>query len=517
MKRPARLLTLACLWLCCGSCGRAQQEGATRTAAAVASGAVSEFRLPEPWMERREGVRDLQFAHVANLEARRAQGAPPGEYLIAGFAFDNDYAHEFYRDIPPPHYTANVFAVDFNENFRVRPASRREWDAAARVSTKPHWVMLHYKPEEERGEFVYRGFTYRKSGEYFRAPLLLSPTGRWLAVFSYSGRKTQPNLIFGGGEPRTGDVFWDVYDAMTGERVARWEARGVDDPASFNRASAWVGERHLLTPSSASARSFLVFTLPEPEPFDNPAAVSFPAWLAEDGRPARLPDPRTDRDVESSARAYEARMLSDPARPGARELLFRLKDEWVELLPPTPPRGLEGPGPRGKRLRTAYSRSVYAVTLDGRYAVRGATEDEWGRARKVEATQNRLTLEETYESFGGTRRVYRPFRKTGEVWGSPKALSAEWLAVFSHTPGRDARAQGQGGAASGGDGGGVLHVEIYDARPGNLILSARRPHAGPADALFRRALWLDGHFLVIPLDESYGSCLLFMLPETGMI
>ncbi|HVG29333.1 MAG TPA: hypothetical protein VM864_06390 [Pyrinomonadaceae bacterium] len=502
MRRTHAARLLACLCLCCASTACAQ-VAAPRT---KQSGAVSVVRLPDDWWERREGVPDLQPAYIENLEVRRPTDAPPGEYLIGGIiGGDNDYIDELYKDIPPPGYTADFFAVNFNDNFRARAAAPQEWARARRVSTKPHWVYLEYDPKEEKAEFTYRGFRYAKTGDYIGRPVLLSPAGKWLAVFSYSGKKTKPDLLFGGGEPRTGDVFWDIYDASTGARIASWEARGVRDPSLFHKATTWIGDRYFFAPADPNAKSYLVFTLPEFQPIENPGTVRFPAWLGEGGQPMRLPDPRLDGDVRQPSREYEERLLADPARPGARELLFRLKDEWVELLPPLPPSARDGAGSRGMRARGAYSKSVYAVTLDGRYKVREASPEEWQRARPLKATHTQIDLDKTYESFGGTRRVYRFFEKTGAAWGTPRALAApdDWLAVFSYTaaPGTKAAAVGE------------LHVEVYNARPGTLMLSARAPYAGSADALFAGARWLGCPFLVLPLEESYGSCLLWMLPE----
>ncbi|HEX5706106.1 MAG TPA: hypothetical protein VFX96_02340, partial [Pyrinomonadaceae bacterium] len=143
----------------------------------------------------------------------------------------------------------------------------------------------------------------------------------------------------------------------------------------------------------------------------------------------------------------------------------------------------------------------------GEYRVRAASLEEWERARKVEAMHHPVEVEELYDGRAGARRIQRPFTKTGALWGMPRAVSGEWLAVFSYTPDVD--------AAGARLPRGALHIEVYDAPPGDLINSARRPYTGSPDALFARALWLDRHFLVVPLDESYNSLLLWLLPETG--
>lgn len=493
------------------SCGRAQ----TPSAQAKMQGAVNQIRFPESWTETREGVEWPQPSYFERLEVRKSPGAPEDEYLIAGVIYSNDYLHELHTDLPPPQYTRQFYVVRFNDNFRVRPATERDWQQARRVSSPPHMLVNDGRHADTRTGIEYRGFKYAKTGEHWRRATL-SPGGKWIAVFSYSGRKTKPNLFFGDGEPRTGDAFWDIYDTFTGERVAAWSARGVARPTSYDTAETWLGERYFLAPADEQKQTYLAFTLPAFAPVKNPGTINFPEWLAADGKQLRLPRPQDDKDIEWSQRGYEVRRLVNSSVASAPELLFRLKDEFILLLPPS--RGPDGGGMRGKQLRANYSASIYAVALDGTYRVRAATPAEWEAAKKIEATQTKRTLDETQKTTGGVRREYRRFPKTGAAWGTPKALvSYPWLAVFSYTVAAgsgDARPDAKPAqAASHASAGGMLHVEVYDMTPGLLMLSAATPYAGSANAAFEGARWVDQNYLVIPLDESYGSCLLWMLPE----
>lgn len=496
------------------ACGRAQSPAAQTKL----PGTFKQIRFPEAWEEIREGVSWPQPAYLENLEARRAPGATEGEYLIAGMiGGDGDYLHELYTDIPPPLYTRQFYSVNFEDNFRVRPATRQEWEAAKRVSSPPRMLFVNEHARNERREIVYRGLTFARSGEH-PSTARLSPGGRRLAVFSYSGKKTKPSLFFGGGEPRTGDAFWDIYDTLTGERIAAWSARGVESPASYNKATTWIGERYFLAPAEERAQAYLIFTLPQIAPIENPRTLDFAQWRGEDGTEMRLPSPQQDKDIESSAREYAMRRPLNSSGLEARELLFRLKDEYVVILPPS--RGPDGGGMRGRQRRTNYSTDIYAVALDGTYRVRAATPAEWDAAKEIKATQTRRTLDETHSTLGGERRDYRHFARTGANWGTPKALvSSDWITVFSYTPHDSAQAarphapSAQTTQQTASRAGGTLHVEIYDTRPGELMLAGRMPYAGSANAVFERARWYDQNYLVIPLEESYRSCQLWMLPE----
>jgi hypothetical protein len=97
---------------------------------------------------------------------------------------------------------------------------------------------------------------------------------------------------------------------------------------------------------------------------------------------------------------------------------------------------------------------------------------------------------------------HRRFSKTGTTWGSPAALGAgEWIAVFSYNE--------KGQQPGAGD----MFVDVYDQRMGNKLMSIALPFAGSPNELFKRAVSIEGGFILLPLNASFDSFALWQLPE----
>jgi hypothetical protein len=458
--------------------------------------AAAEFTFPEEWQEIREGVRDPQPAYFGSLEVRQPAGPPSGEYLFAGIiCCEDDNRHEVDKDFPPLHYTRPVYAVDFAHRFRIRVATAKEWDRARRVSEAARLLVPRRDPLPlEAREFVeYRGNRFKKSGANW-GQATLSPLGTWLAVFSYSGSRSQPLIPFlGGGGIRSGSAFWDIYNARTGERVASWEARDVRGPDSLHSPTTWIDEHRFLVPRTADKKSYLLFSLPSVPLERNPLRITFPSWLGGGGLPMRSSTSSTT-DKFAPSREYEVRLLVDDGALSHRELLFRLKDERME------------------------SGSIAAVSLDGSNRVRSAAMTEWQRAEALSGEADESTLEEKVQLVGGrARSLYRPFEKRGANWGEPRALDASpWLATFSYASVDATKAPDAPGGSSTRERG-TVYVDVYDSHPGIRMLAGESPYSGWASVMFRRARWFDKTYLVIPLDDSYASCWLWILPEVDRV
>jgi hypothetical protein len=290
-------------------------------------------------------------------------------------------------------------------------------------------------------------------------------------------------------------AFWDIYNARTGERVAFWEARQVDSPDSLDSAMSWIDESRFLAPRTADKRNYLLFSLPSVPPESNPVRIAFPTWLGGDGQPMRLSSsPRAGSSAPK--REYEVRLLLDDSAPSRRELLFRLKDEPVQNR----------------------SGNIAAVSLDGSNHVRSAAMAEWQRAEPLQGEADASTLDEKVQLEGGRERsFYRPFQKRGADWGEPRALNASpWLATFSYTTLGSTKAPGAPVGSSTRERG-TVYVDVYDSSPGIRMLAAESPYTDSASAMFSRARWFDKSYLVIPLDDSYGSCWLWILPEVHRV
>ncbi|HEY3038729.1 MAG TPA: hypothetical protein VGJ66_08330 [Pyrinomonadaceae bacterium] len=123
------------------------------------------------------------------------------------------------------------------------------------------------------GLVQYNGRLYRKSGESWGNQVaLVSPRGTWIAVFSYTSReKPAPGLIpgFGSTEPGHGQVFLDLYNVSSGERIiaARSsygrESNGGFAPSMLFGNSLWVEDRYFIMPLNWWLNGCLVGLLPE--------------------------------------------------------------------------------------------------------------------------------------------------------------------------------------------------------------------------------------------------------------
>jgi hypothetical protein len=489
---------LAPLLFSCNS--RAQTQAVTQQEAQKEV-RVNRIRFPKAWTLRDDDDEIPSISYVQQLEVRRLPDSAANEFFFAALPYgDNDYTDELYTDFPKPTYSKNYYAVNFDDPSRVRTLSSAEWNRAKRLLSKPRLMFAR----EGQDVIEYRGLKFAKQGKYW-GRAALSPRGKWLAVFSYNGEKTEPGFFgfLGGGEPQRGDVFYDVYDAETGERVLAWNARDVEAPLSYGTPLVWVEERYLLMPQDRQARSFMVVELPGFVPQQNPMTVNLPSRVGADGKRVEAPQqneawaplaPLTKEQIARitapSPTAYEeVRRAKDS---NSKEILISIREETENRTRPL--RGRDGAGDYNYRLFSTY---YYAVTLAPQPTARFATQEEWERAVKLSVSRHQVTLEETRDTTGGRRREYRPFPKTGEMWGTPRALDGgEWVAVFSYT----------------GKTEGVMFVDVYSRSSGALMFQAQSPCSGSADALFKGALWIEGSYLIIPTSASLDSFQLLTLP-----
>ncbi len=207
---------------------------------------IAKLHFPQPWYESIQQQRPV--SHVEKIEVRTLSSAP-GEYFFK--AIPNSFG---------PVYSENSFAVKFSAKPQVRNATKQEWDSAARVVTEPRIVVcIRCTPSE--GELDYRGRKYSKAGKYWHLAWA-SPSGKWLAVFSYTGERTKDFAFMDGGSIKSGDVFWEVYNASTGEKVFAREARNVKSPINRGSPIVWLEEHLFIFPTDLDAREFDVLALP---------------------------------------------------------------------------------------------------------------------------------------------------------------------------------------------------------------------------------------------------------------
>jgi hypothetical protein len=77
--------------------------------------------------------------------------------------------------------------------------------------------------------------------------------------------------------------------------------------------------------------------------------------------------------------------------------------------------------------------------------------------------------------------------------------SGEWIAVFSYTQEASKPA-------------GKMFVDIFERRSGNQFTTTELPFTGSADDLFNAAIWVEGGYLIVPLNTSMDSFVLWSVP-----
>lgn len=213
-----------------------------------------------------------------------------------------------------------------------------------------------------------------------------------------------------------------------------------------------------------------------------PAGMSHPAWIPlvplTEEQAAKLTAPM---ETEIS----DIRLLGQAPQT---ELLLAITEETENRRVNRQQR--DGTGDYHYKLISTY---YYAVTLDNPTQTRFVNKEEWGRSRSVMNRRATISPEPIDDKVKGTYPPYRQFPKTGATWGSPATLSAgEWIAVCSYSN--------------------EMFVDIYDQRRGDKLLSTALPLTGSPNELFKHALWVEGGYMMLPLDSSLESFAFWQLP-----
>jgi hypothetical protein len=219
----------------------------TSTAPSNEQGGFTVVRFP--WVyTRRVSDGEVYVVTTDKYEVRQSSVASSNEFLFAAIDYDAEDGSN--------HYSDDIYAVRFGSDFQVRKADAREWEAAKRLSVKQDEIR---KPSIETetdvtagGVLPFRGKSFAKSGETWGSPLGLPSHGsRWLAIFSHTSEKnTGPKFPLFGGGPGPGEMFVDVYDTATGEKISAGRAPhsgGQYPDNSFNHA-LWIEDRYLIVP-----------------------------------------------------------------------------------------------------------------------------------------------------------------------------------------------------------------------------------------------------------------------------
>ena len=170
-------------------------------------------------------------------------------------------------------FSKNYYAVNINDQFQSRTATEQEWKQASPILHSRHQVLsindaasskTDRQPEEG---LAFRGKLFTRSGQSWGHPVaLVSPKGKWLAVFSYTSKEPPPqeNALFGGKvEAGNGDLFLDVYDIASGEKVITGHAPFTNNAPSMRFVNAlWIEDQYLVMPLDISTETCLIANTP---------------------------------------------------------------------------------------------------------------------------------------------------------------------------------------------------------------------------------------------------------------
>jgi hypothetical protein len=201
-----------------------------------------------PWVYTRRGSDgEVYVVTTDKYEVRQSSVASSNDFLFAAIDYDDEDGSIQYSD--------DIYGVRFGSDFQVRKADGREWEAAKRLPVKQLEISnpsIGGEPDVTAGGVLpFRGKSFAKTGETWGSPQgLASPGNRWLAVFSHTSEKyTGPKSPLVPGGPGPGEIFVDVYDTATGEKVLAGRAphSGGAPDNSFLHA-LWIENRYLIVP-----------------------------------------------------------------------------------------------------------------------------------------------------------------------------------------------------------------------------------------------------------------------------
>jgi hypothetical protein len=221
---------------------------------------------------------DTPMQGTYRYEVRKGKGASADELIFSVVipSYD-DEGREQWTETPtsPPdtYLSGNHQAVSLDGQFKTRDASAAEWKEGAKLlhGRRQLPANVQLPPSAARSHtdkaVLYQGKSYARSGESWGNPVaLVSPRGKWLAVFSYTAGGVKPPAVappIAAPEAGDGELYVDVYDLSKGERVIAGRAPYTNNAPSLLLGGAlWVEDQYLLMPLDNASRTCLLGIAP---------------------------------------------------------------------------------------------------------------------------------------------------------------------------------------------------------------------------------------------------------------
>jgi hypothetical protein len=229
------------------------------------TGPIQMLEFPEPWVKWKNGawvgVNDsVQYAVRKSKDSTLLFAVKQG--------FDGSLFGKEVFDFPVTspdydYYSDTRFAVTIDGQTQIRKVTEVEWNAGEKVLHSYHFIP-NYDPQlppkddsQVTPEGVkYNQRLYRKSGESWGNQVaLVSPRKIRIAIFSYTSHEKVKDSLIGlkNTEPGAGEVFLDIYDLSSGEKIGAARAPYGQKPSGFQPsllfgASVWIEDRYLIMP-----------------------------------------------------------------------------------------------------------------------------------------------------------------------------------------------------------------------------------------------------------------------------
>jgi hypothetical protein len=253
------LMRLRSMVLLLGAALHLTSPGCMARKLATQRGEAYAVRFSSPWTAL--GANNKRFVitlpHV--YEIRKEPSAPWNELLFALKGSGQSLSEE-------------RFMVKFGKELKTQPATKEAWERATTVSTGNSYfgegssqLFPALQGDESKSEYWFQGRGYKRTGDWW-SKVMLSPDKRLLTALTYTSpeKPERGHLIFGGGEPRRGEFFWDVYETGSDAKMASGSLTFSEiAPGVISDTALWVDEKYLLLPLDEGAQSCLLIALPE--------------------------------------------------------------------------------------------------------------------------------------------------------------------------------------------------------------------------------------------------------------
>jgi hypothetical protein len=216
------------------------------------------LRFPEPWSRMApNGERTILTA--PELVVRRVTDAPGGDLLFAA------------QD-PSGAVSENIYEVSLDDKVAVRQVNRASWQFAQPIVQSAATRLSRDSTPLSGNLASYNGKSFAKSGGYWSEPVGIASSAQgWLTVLSYNTNQptTQdggPDVskFIGGGEPGKGDLFVDIYDSASGEKVLSGYAPFTGAGPSLLLSNArWLDDSFFVMPLDSLSQTCLLASLPK--------------------------------------------------------------------------------------------------------------------------------------------------------------------------------------------------------------------------------------------------------------